>query len=169
MSRFGLPYEWICGLVAVMLRNGRRHDAAALALSFDACLRPGEVVDLRKEDVIAHVTRCSGYGRWAVVIQPETRGQPSKTGWVGDMVMVGELDIPLADVLWEFKAGDPMETFFGVTVKSYKEAFDEAAMQLGLRHELLNTCTRDPAETRFSVNAPWRRSERGDGGGHQAQ
>lgn len=61
-SRVGLPCEWIFGLTGLVLREGQRAAATALLWSFDAYLKPGKLVDLKKEDVIPPVMRCKWYG-----------------------------------------------------------------------------------------------------------
>lgn len=55
LSRSGLSFKSICGFASVMIRNGLVAEASALLLSYGAYLRPGEVVDLLKEDAIAPV------------------------------------------------------------------------------------------------------------------
>lgn len=63
-----------------------------------------EVVDLRKEDLMAPVTRFAGYGRWTVIVKPETRGISSQTG-TNARLRHGGRDVPVAPLLRKYKMG----------------------------------------------------------------
>ena len=66
------------------------HAAACFALQFDAYLRPGVAVMLRRENFVPPVRGVvSAYHQWALLLAPLEFGTTSKTGTRDDSIFLG--------------------------------------------------------------------------------
>lgn len=79
------------------LPNSRNHQAAlAVLLGFDAYARPGALLALYAEDVLAPVAT-DKRRRWAITFFPSTRAAGSKTNTQDDTIYVGQVIPPNSD------------------------------------------------------------------------
>ncbi|CAK0874147.1 unnamed protein product, partial [Prorocentrum cordatum] len=139
-SRFGLPWEWTAAIAGTLLATKRRDAALCLLAAHDTYSRPGEITDLQVGDVALPAPRLRGYHRLCLVIRPEERGQPRKTGSFDDTVSVEDLDAHISTHLVQLARGrDPSEKLFRLSISQYKDAFEDAADLVGLAAEQLCT------------------------------
>ena len=109
-SRNPLPWVFACFIALhLCLHCGRPgiHAAACLVLQFDAYLRPGVAVMLRRENVVPPVRGVvSAYRRWALLLAPLESGTTSKTGTRDDSVIWGisPARVFIAGIMAEFFA-----------------------------------------------------------------
>ena len=88
-TRPPLPWPLLAALVMQMLKQHRTHSAAAVLLSFTAYLRPGEVLHLRKADLVNPMPRQK---HWSLLLHPAERQERSKVGLADESIL---LDSPL--------------------------------------------------------------------------
>jgi len=139
-SRFGLPWEWTASIAGTLLATKRRDAALCLLAAHDTYSRPGEITDLQVGDLVLPAPRLRGYHRLCLVIRPEERGQPRKTGSFDDTVTVEDLDAHISTHLVQLTKGrDPSEKLFRLSISQYKDAFEDAADLVGLAAEQLCT------------------------------
>ncbi|CAK0794405.1 unnamed protein product, partial [Prorocentrum cordatum] len=139
-SRFGLPWEWTAAIAGALLATKRRDAALCLLAAHDAYSRPGEITDLQVGDVVLPAPRLRGYHRLCLVMRPEERGQPRKTGSFDDTVSVEDLDAHISTHLVQLARGrDPSEKLFRLSISQCKDAFEDAADLVGLAAEQLCT------------------------------
>ncbi|CAK0906068.1 unnamed protein product, partial [Prorocentrum cordatum] len=139
-SRFGLPWEWTAAIAGTLLATKRRGAALRLLAAHDAYSRPGEITDLQVGDVVLPAPRLRGYHRLCLVMRPEERGQPRKTGSFDDTVSVEDLDAHISTHLVQLARGrDPSEKLFRLSISQCKDAFEDAADLVGLAAEQLCT------------------------------
>ena len=131
-SRVPLPWEWAGGMATLMWKKGQREECMMLLLQFDTYARPSALLRLRGEDLLAPVA-ATGLNRWALMLSPQERGEPTKTGTFDETVAISGFDIDITAWLSrrkkETKSG---ERLFRIDAPSYRKAFTEAADSLGL-------------------------------------
>ena len=137
-ARFGLPWEWACGLAACLPHLGYHDAALMLLVVMDTYIRPGEATDIRKQDVAEAVPRAAGCERLALIIRPLERGRPRKPGSYDDTIVLASRDVILdAAILKCRRRVNKDDSLFGLTLEQAREQLLEAAEMLGLGDEHL--------------------------------
>ena len=141
-SRNPLPWVFAC-LIALhlCLHCGRPgiHAAACLVLQFDAYLRPGVAVMLRRESVVPPVQGVvSAYRRWALLLAPLESGTTSKTGTRDDSIILGvsPARVFIAGIMAELFAQTSPEQpalFPTLSLSVYERLFEQSCQAVGLR------------------------------------
>ena len=135
-ARFGLPWEWACGLTACLTHLGYHGSALMLLVIMDTYICPGEATDTRKQDVAEAVPRATGCERPALISRPLERGRPRKPGTYDDTIVLASRDVNLDAAIMKCKRRMRKDdSFFGVILEqalAAREHLLEAAEMLGL-------------------------------------
>ena len=131
-SRIPLSWEWVTGIAVKLLMEKEWEAAVMLLLIFDTYARPSAITRMRTEDLLAPV-RATGLQRWALLLSPQERELPTKTGTFDETVVVSGLDVNLSECMRRLKSSrDPQEPLFSIGAAGFKAAFSQAAECLGL-------------------------------------
>ena len=103
MSRWPLPWTSFAAALVILWRRRKSVVAAAIALSFVAYLRPGELATLRVRNLVApdRPGTKGATGRFSLVIREEERGIPSKTHTFDHSVILDRPDLLWMDRFWQ--------------------------------------------------------------------
>jgi len=119
-------------LFDILMEVGRtRLDLMLLGLlQFDACMRPGETLSLRKEHVVPPAG--ARYSKWSVIVKLSDMGERTKTGTADDSVVVGDTH----DRKWMTRVMAHLYTsasdrlFPSVTLATFEKALAAASKKL---------------------------------------
>jgi len=127
-TRPPLPWALVAAMTMHMMKRHQLHAAAAILLSFTAYLRPGEVLDLRKTDLVAPMPRQE---HWSLLLHPAERQERSKVGLADESIL---LDSPLLP--WLGPALNRLQTpnnfLLSLTYYDLVQAWQGALKALGL-------------------------------------
>ena len=103
MSRWPLPWTTVAAALVFLCRRRKQVVAAAIALSYVAYLRPGELATLRVRNLVVpnRPGTKGATGRFSLVIREEESGIPSKTHTFDDSVILDRPDLLWMDRLWQ--------------------------------------------------------------------
>jgi hypothetical protein len=141
-SRNPLPWVFACLIAMHLCVHGGRpgiHAAACLVLQFDAYLRPGVAVLLRRENVVPPARNvASAYRRWALLLAPLESGTTSKTGTRDDSILLGisPARVFIAGIVAELFAQTSVEQpalFPTLSLSVYERLFEQSCQAVGLR------------------------------------
>ena len=129
-TRRPLPWE-AAAAVAWNLLQASLGMAMAWLMMIDTYMRPGELMDLTRAQIMAPTDR-RAMSRAAVVLHPDQRGIASKTGEMNESLIVTR---PwLSDALMKFLAlGKHRDKIWNFTMAQFRAAFVRAAVDVGLQ------------------------------------
>ena len=133
-SRYGLPWEWVAGLIMALLFMGLSPEALAIALIFNTYMRPGEGVNLLWEDAVPPIPGIKDYQAFGIIVAPSERNERTKTNLRDHTIMVDSSDVDLTIALQkQLKAGRKGQKLFPqLTLSSLNESFQKAVGLIGL-------------------------------------
>jgi len=136
-SRLPLVEDVVCGLVACLVLMDRPLTALAVFTSCQCYLRPGEAVAVQCKDVgLPMLAAQSGLECFTLTIAPSERGVASKVQTFDDTIIVDKPDwlgVILGDLS---RTGLPSAPLFQLTMKEYKQDWEEACRMLGVKAHL---------------------------------
>ena len=133
-QRLPLPMVLLALILRHMLDSGSYEMAVAVLLQHKMYLRPGELVNLKKEQLVPPVLPGSDqYGCWAVNLAPEETGPPGKTG-LHDESLVLDTSRWLGLHLSMFQDGDPDAPLWSFTYNELVMVFQHSVKAVGLGH-----------------------------------
>jgi hypothetical protein len=170
-SRYPVPEELMQGICAVLMAKGLHVTALAVATAFYGYFRPGEIRGFLKCDLVPPAGGSTlALNRFALVVSPSERLEPSKTQTFDDTVL---LDTPLflGQLLQNVcKHATPVEPLFDLSHESMLEHWNDALAELRMPRKFVwyqlrhGGASADLLERRRSVaeiqaRGRWMRSE----------
>ena len=103
LSRWPLPWTMLAAALVILWCGRKPMVATAIALTYVAYLRPGELVTLRVRNLVAQNRPGTkgATGRFSLFIREEESGIPSKTRTFDDSVILDRLGLLWMDRLWQ--------------------------------------------------------------------
>lgn len=137
-GRDAMPFGVACLMAGEWVRAGKPLLGAALLVQFDAYLRPSEVCDLKKMDLLppAPLASRSYANRWCLLLGNALRYGKTKTGVVDGSVELGGRIRPfvrdIASLLYR-RARTPDSSLFETDLSTYEKEFRKLTSQLSLQ------------------------------------
>ena len=153
MSRWPLPWTMVATALVTLWRRRKPVLVAAIALSYVAYLRPGEMATLRVRNLVEPIRPGSAgaTGRFFLVIREEESGLPSKTHTFDDLVILDRPDLLWMDRLWRaLKTGRPGNALL-IPVSQNDLAHEIKKHILGARMQQAGSCRIQPETWRTLV------------------
>ena len=125
-SRVGVPPQVIYRFACFCLESGERDAAAAVLIQYDLYLRPSEILQLKRRDIVKPVANVSQ--RWGVLIGNSDFEEVSKTGTTDDIVVANSAHRTWCNDLVRhvaFRFLDQDVCLFGITLNHYEKLFRE--------------------------------------------
>ena len=129
-TRPPVPWEVVAMLSHGMVSRGLLAESVALVLMFVAYLRPGEVMKLLEEDLVAPR---SALRHHAINLHASERQEQSKVGLTDETILLDSSIMPrLGTILSNFKTGQPSASLLKIEYSTLKAAWDSQIELEGL-------------------------------------